>query len=157
MRKEIVLKLIEKKPGISYNKIVHETCLSNGVISHYLIKLLESGEIEKEGLARGKYFLKGVPKKDRILITLLRNKTNNDIFRLLINDSSKINKNFSANEIAKSVKKSGPTVSVSLKILLKNNIIERIIMNKNSKLTSDIAYVISNKKMWTTYLVKHNL
>ena len=43
------------------------------------------------------------------------------------------------------------------KILLKNNIIERIIMNKNSKLTSDIAYVISNKKMWTTYLVKHNL
>ena len=122
MRKEIVLKLIEKKPGI-----------------------------------RGKYFLKGVPKKDRILITLLRNKTNNDIFRLLINDSSKINKNFSANEIAKSVKKSGPTVSVSLKILLKNNIIERIIMNKNSKLTSDIAYVISNKKMWTTYLVKHNL
>ncbi len=35
MRKEIVTDLIKKMPGISYNEIVRETGLSNGVISHY--------------------------------------------------------------------------------------------------------------------------
>jgi len=63
MRKEIVTDLIKKTPGISYNEIVRETGLSNGVISHYLIKLMESGEVEKEGIKRGKYFLKIFQKK----------------------------------------------------------------------------------------------
>ena len=84
MRRENVVDLIKKIPGVSYNEIVRETSLSNGVISHYLIKLMESGEVEKEGIKRGKYFLKNIPKRDRKIITLLRNKTNNDIFKLLI-------------------------------------------------------------------------
>ena len=84
MRKEVVTNLIKKTPGVSYNEIVRETGLSNGVISHYLIKLMESGEVEKEGIKRGKYFLKNIPKKDRKMITLLRNNTNNDIFKLLM-------------------------------------------------------------------------
>ncbi len=45
MRKENVINLIKKTPGISYNEIVRETNLSNGVVSHYLIKLLEKREI----------------------------------------------------------------------------------------------------------------
>ena len=92
MRREDVIDFIKKTPGISYNEIVRETGLSNGVISHYLIKLMESGEVEKEGIKRGKYFLKNVPKKDRKMIMLLRNNTNNDIFKLLI-------KNFKINKI----------------------------------------------------------
>ena len=60
MRKEILIKLIEKRPGISYNEIVREAQLSNGVISHYIIKLIENGDIEKEGMQRGKYFLKNI-------------------------------------------------------------------------------------------------
>ena len=43
MRKDIVLEIIKKIPGISYNEIVREAQLSNGVISYYLIKLMESG------------------------------------------------------------------------------------------------------------------
>ena len=86
MRREVVIDLIKKIPGVSYNEIVHETGLSNGVVSHYLIKIMESGEVEKEGIKRGKYFLKNIPKKDRKMITLLRNKTNNDIFKLLLNN-----------------------------------------------------------------------
>ena len=88
MRREDVIDFIKKTPGISYNEIVRETGLSNGVISHYLIKLMESGEVEKEVIKRGKYFLKNVPKKDRMMITLLRNNTNNDIFKLLIKNSN---------------------------------------------------------------------
>ena len=50
MRRQAVIDLIKKTPGVSYNEIVRETRLSNGVISHYLIKLMESGEVEKEGI-----------------------------------------------------------------------------------------------------------
>ena len=35
MRREDVIDFIKKTPGISYNEIVRETGLSNGVISHY--------------------------------------------------------------------------------------------------------------------------
>jgi len=156
VRKEILIELIQKMPGISYNEIVRDTGLSNGVISHYLIKMIDSGEIEKEGVMRGKYFMRNIPKKDRIVITLLRNKTNNDVFKYLM-EKTKTNQSVNASEIAKKVRKSGSTISVSLKILQKNRIVERVIMNKNSKLTNDIGYKILNPKLWTTYFMKYNL
>ena len=156
MRRQAVIDLIKKTPGVSYNEIVRETRLSNGVISHYLIKLMESGEVEKEGIKRGKYFLKNIPKKDRKIITILRNKTNNDIFKLLLNnfDNDKIS---TQNEISKKVNKSASTISVSLKDLQRNNIIERVIMNKSSKISSDIGFKILNGKQSANNLVKYNL
>ena len=156
MRKEIVTDLIKKMPGISYNEIVRETGLSNGVISHYLIKLMESGEVEKEGIKRGKYFLKNIPKRDRKIIILLRNKTNNAIFKLLIKNSNN-DKIATQNEISKIVNKSASTISVSLKDLQRNNIIERVIMNKTSKISSDIGFKILNGKQSANNLVKYNL
>ena len=156
MRRDAVIDLIKKTPGVSYNEIVRETGLSNGVISHYLIKLMESGEVEKEGIKRGKYFLRNVPKKDRKMITLLRNNTNNDIFKLLIKNSND-KKIFTQNEISKIVNKSVSTISVSLKDLQKNNIIERVIMNKSSKISSDIGFKILNGKQSANNLVKYNL
>ena len=156
MRREVVIDLIKKLPGVSYNEIVRETGLSNGVISHYLIKLMESGEVEKEGIKRGKYFLKNIPKKDRKMIILLRNNTNNDIFKLLIKNFNN-NKIDTQNEISKKVNKSASTISVSLKGLQKNGIIERVIMNKSSKISSDIGFKILNGKQSTINLVKYNL
>ena len=156
MRRQAVIDLIKKTPGVSYNEIVRETGLSNGVISHYLIKLMESGEVEKEGIKRGKYFLKNIPKKDRKTIILLRNKTNNAIFKLLIKNFDK-NKIDTQNEISKKVKKSASTISVSLKDLQRNNIIERVIMNKSSKISSDIGFKILNGKQSANNLVKYNL
>jgi len=156
MRKEIVLEIIKKIPGISYNEIVRESQLSNGVISHYIIKLIENGDIEKEGMQRGKYFLKNIPKKDRVLISILRNKTNNEICKILIKNSES-RKGITARDIAGIIKKSGSTISVSLKILQKNNIVERMIMNKNSKLTNDLGYIISDKRSWTKYFIEYNL
>ena len=156
MRREVVIDLIKKIPGVSYNEIVRETGLSNGVISHYLIKLMESGEVEKEGIKRGKYFLKNVPKKDRKMIMLLRNNTNNDIFKLLIKNF-KNNKIDTQNEISKKVSKSASTISVSLKDLQRNYIIERVIMNKSSKISSDIGFKILNGKQSANNLIKYNL
>jgi len=156
MRRENVIDLVEKIPGVSYNEIVRETGLSNGVISHYLIKLMESGEVEKEGIKRGKYFLKNIPKKDRKMITLLRNNTNNDIYKLLMKNFNS-NKISTQNEISKIVNKSASTISVSLKDLQRNNIIERVIMNKSSKISSDIGFKILNGKQSANNLVKYNL
>ena len=156
MRKDTVIDLIKKMPGISYNEIVRQTGLSNGVISHYLIKLMESGEVEKEGIKRGKYFLRNVPKKDRKMITLLRNNTNNDIFKLLMKNFNN-NKIFTQNEISKIVNKSVSTISVSLKDLQKNNIIERVIMNKSSKISSDIGFKILNGKQSANNIERYNL
>ena len=156
MRKDTVIELIRKIPGVSYNEIVRETGLSNGVISHYLIKLMESGEVEKECIKRGKYFLKNIPKKDRKMITLLRNNTNNDIFKLLIKNFNS-NTISTQNEISKKVNKSSSTISVSLKDLQRNNIIERVIMNKNSKISSDIGFKILDGKKSANNLVKYNL
>ena len=156
MRRQAVIDLIKKTPGVSYNEIVRETGLSNGVISHYLIKLMESGEVEKEGIKRGKYFLKNIPKKDRKMITLLRNNTNNDIFKLLMKNLSS-DKILTQNEISKRVNKSASTISVSLKDLQRNNIIERVIMNKSSKISSDIGFKIINGKQSMNNLVKYNL
>ena len=156
MRREDVIDFIKKTPGISYNEIVRKTGLSNGVVSHYLIKLMESGEVEKEGIKRGKYFLKNVPKKDRKMIMLLRNNTNNDIFKLLIKNFNN-NKIDTQNEISKKVSKSASTISVSLKDLQRNYIIERVIMNKSSKISSDVGFRILNGKQSADNLVKYNL
>ncbi len=156
MRREDVIDFIKKTPGISYNEIVRKTGLSNGVVSHYLIKLMESGEVEKEGIKRGKYFLKNVPKKDRKMIMLLRNNTNNDIFKLLIKNFNN-NKIDTQNEISKKVNKSASTISVSLKDLQRNYIIERVIMNKSSKISSDVGFRILNGKQSADNLVKYNL
>ena len=156
MRRDVVINLIEKIPGISYNEIVRETGLSNGVVSHYLIKLMESGEVEKEGIKRGKYFLKNIPKKDRKMIILLRNNTNNDIFKLLMKNFNN-DKIDTQNEISKKMNKSASTISVSLKGLQKNGIIERVIMNKSSKISSDIGFKILNGKQSANNLVKYNL
>ena len=156
MRKEIVTDLIKKMPGISYNEIVRKTKLSNGVVSHHIMKLIENKEIEKEGINRGKYFLKKIPKKDRIVILVLRQKTNNEIFKLLMKNS--INgKIFTQNEISDEIQKSASTISVSLRELQKNNIIERIIMNNSSKITNDLGYKILNENLCAKYIKKYNL
>ena len=156
MRRENVVDLIKKIPGVSYNEIVRETGLSNGVVSHYLIKLMENGEVEKEGIKRGKYFLRNIPKKDRKMITLLRNNTNNDIYKLLMKNFNN-DKISTQNEISKIVNKSASTISVSLKDLQRNNIIERVIMNKSSKISSDIGFKILNGKQSANNLVRYNL
>ena len=148
--------IIKKTPGTSYNEIRRETGLSNGVVSHYLIKLIDSGEVEKEGTSRSKYFLKNVPKKDRKIIILLRNKTNNEIFKFLMKNFNE-EKVVTQNEISKKIKKSASTISVSLKTLQKNNIIERVIMNQNLKISSDIGYRILNGKISANHIIKYNL
>jgi len=135
-RRELVVKIVKEIPGISYNELGRLTELSNGVISHYILQLMQIGEIVKFGDGRPKYFHYQVSNKDRKIIAVLRNETNREIVKFLLKSQSSI----SAEIISKEIKKSKSTVSISLKILQKNRIVEKIILNKKTKITSDIGY-----------------
>ena len=154
MRRELILKTVQEKPGISYNEIVRHTDLSNGVVTHYLIQLMDTKKIEKYGKSRPKYFLTNVEENDRETIAILRNNTNFMIINLLLKSKFPL----LADEISKTIEKSPSTVSVALKKLQKNNIVDREILNRKTKLTSDIGYVISNKvylrKIFSTYNIQ---
>jgi len=72
-------------------------------------------------------------------------------------ENSNYDNTHSAKEISKIIKKSSSTISVSLKMLQRNNVIERIILNKSTKLTNDLGYKIYNKKNWIRFFEKYNL
>ena len=153
MRRELILKTVQENPGISYNEIVRHTDLSNGVVTHYLIQLMDTKKIEKYGKSRPKYFLTNVEQKDKETITILRNNTNLMIIKLLLKSKSPL----LADEISKTIKKSSSTVSVILKKLQKKNIVEREILNRKTKLTSDIGYAISNKEFLKEIFSRYNI
>ena len=153
MRRELILKAVQENPGISYNEIVRHTDLSNGVVTHYLIQLMDTKKIEKYGKSRPKYFLTNVEQKDKETIAILRNNTNLMIINLLLKSKSPL----LADEISKTIKKSSSTVSVILKKLQKKNIVEREILNRKTKLTSDIGYAISNKEFLKEIFSRYNI
>ncbi len=153
MRRELILKTIQENPGISYNEIVRHTDLSNGVVTHYLIQLMDTKKIEKYGKSRPKYFLTNVGQKDKETITILRNNTNLMVIKLLLKSKSPL----LSDEISKTIKKSSSTVSVILKKLQKNNMVEREILNRKTKLTSDIGYTISNKEFLRKIFSRYNI
>ncbi len=47
-RKETVLEIIEKNPGIRFNEIMRISNIGNGTLSHYVKKLEEAKSIELE-------------------------------------------------------------------------------------------------------------
>jgi len=152
MRRETILDIIDKNPGIGFNEIVRQTKLSNGVISHYILQLLKNNEIIKSGI-RAKYFLNKVPKRDIEVIGILLNQTNLKIIRVLLEKNTPLK----ARNIADIIEKSLSTVSISLKKMEKVKMINREIMNQESKLTSDIGFTILNRKFLKEIISKYNV
>tara|TARA_B100000029_G_scaffold356836_1_gene349667 strand:+ start:250 stop:717 length:468 start_codon:yes stop_codon:yes gene_type:complete len=151
MRRELILEIIKKHPGIGFNEIARQSKLSNGVVSHYILQLVKDCEIVKSGI-RAKYFVNGIPQKDIEMIVILSNSTNLKIAKILLEKSPLKSKN-----IVKLIGKSISTVSVSLKNLEKANMIRRKIMNEDLNLTSDIGYEIINKKLLREKISKYYL
>ena len=152
-RKELILNVVKEVPAVSYNEIVRATNLSNGVVTHYILQLIEKGELIKFGDGRPKYFHYKIPKNDMKIITILRNPTNREIVNSLLMSKLEL----SSYDIAKKIKKSKSTVSVSLKVLQKSGIVERKILNKKTKITSDIGYLISNKRFFEKFFADYNI
>ncbi len=147
----MILDIIEKYPGVGFNEICRQTKLSNGVISHYILQLLKDEEITKNGI-RAKYFLSKIPEIDRRIIVILSNKTNLKIVKLLLERGP-----LKSRKITKIIGKSPSTISISLKNMEKENLINRKIMNEENKITSDIGYEILKKEFLKKILSKYDL
>ncbi len=148
----MILDVIKNKPGIGFNSIKEHTKLSNGVLSHYILQLLKNEKITKSGI-RARYFVHGFPERDMNLIMIFSNTTNFKIIKVLLENRGPLK----ISEITKNIGKSLSTVSVNIKKMEKLNIVSRKIMNQNTKLTSDIGYMITDKELIKKIILRYNL
>lgn len=119
-RVQTILELVSKNPGISFSDIMRETGFKNGVLSHHLSKIEESGRILIQRSPRvARIYPCGIEEQEALLIKNLRNPTMKKIVIMLLDGE------FSFKEITKRSGKSQGTVSVYLKELTEQNIITK--------------------------------
>jgi predicted transcriptional regulator len=119
-RTETILELVNKNPGISYSEIMRETGFKNGVLSHHLSKIEESGKVLIQRSPRvARVYPCGIEDQEAQLIKNLRNPTMKKIIISLLD------KELTFKEITKKAGKSQGTVSVYLKEMTEQSIIAR--------------------------------
>ena len=119
-RPELILKTIEKNPGIRYREIMGELGLKNGTLSHHLQKLEEQSVLRVErtpGVAR--FYPLSVNSAEIPIIKRLRQETPRRILRLLL-DLDEVN--FS--EMFLRIKRSPGTTSRYVTELVNDDIIK---------------------------------
>lgn len=119
-RAETILELVNRSPGISFSEIMRETGFKNGVLSHHLAKIEESGKILVHRSPRvARIYPCGIEDQEAQIIKNLRNPTMKKIIISLLDSE------LSFKEITKKAGKSQGTVSVYLKEMTEQNIINR--------------------------------
>lgn len=119
-RADQILEIVNRNPGISYSEIMRETGFKNGVLSHHLSKIEESGKIQIQRTPRvARIYPCGIEQQEADIIKSLRNPTMKKIITSLLDHS------LSFREITQKSGKSQGTVSVYLKELTEQNIISR--------------------------------
>ena len=84
-RPELILKTIEKNPGIRYREIMGELGLKNGTLSHHLRKLEKQSVLRVERTPRvARFYPLSVNEAEIPIITRLRQETPRRILRLLL-------------------------------------------------------------------------
>ena len=84
-RPELILKTIEKNPGIRYREIMGELGLKNGTLSHHLQKLEEQSVLRVERTPRiARFYSLSVNEAEIPIIKRLRQETPRRILRLLL-------------------------------------------------------------------------
>ena len=84
-RPELILKTIEKNPGIRFREIMYELELKNGTLSHHLQKLEEQSVLRVERTPRvARFYPLSVNEAEIPIITRLRQETPRRILRLLL-------------------------------------------------------------------------
>lgn len=138
-----IVQIVSKNPGIRYSEIKRETGLANGVLSHHLFKIEQAGKITIERTPRvARVYPCGMPEDETIVIKHLRSSTSRNILTALLEG------NLSFKEIVTKVKKSQGTVSLVLKGLSEDGIVERKIVN------GDLTFQIVNKALLDTLIEK---
>ena len=119
-RPELILKTIEKNPGIRYREIMGELGLKNGTLSHHLQKLEEQSVLRVERTPRvARFYPLSVNTAEIPIIKRLRQETPRRILRLLL-DVDEVN--FS--EMFLKIKRSPGTTSLYATELVNDGIIK---------------------------------
>lgn len=125
-RAEQIIQLVNENPGIRYSEIMRQTGLKNGVLSHHLSKIEQSGKLMVERTPRvARVYPCGMQKEQTVVIRHLRNKTARNILVSLIDND------LSFKDLVGIAKKSQGTVSLCLKALCDDGIVERVFSNGN--------------------------
>ena len=119
-RPELILKTIEKNPGIRYREIMDELGLKNGTLSHHLQKLEQQSVLRVERTPRvARFYPLSVKDEEISIIKRLRQETPRRILRLLL-DVDEVN--FS--EMFLKIKRSPGTTSLYATELVNDGIIK---------------------------------
>ena len=120
-RKELVLQVIEKNPGIRFNEIMRITDMKNGTLSHYVKKLEDDNDIELERTPRvTRLYPRGMSKDEAEICKYLNMPTQKKILLFMLEK-----KIVTSIQIRDHIKKSPSVVSVNLNELFKAKIINR--------------------------------
>ena len=120
-RKNTVLEIVEKKPGIRFNEIMRISNIKNGTLSHYVKKLADAGDIILEQSPRvTRMYPSGISKKETKICRHLTTPTQKNIILYLLK-----NKISTSIEIKDHLGKSPSVISVSLNELFKEKIISK--------------------------------
>lgn len=143
-RVETILELVSKNPGISYSEIMRETGFKNGVLSHHLSKIEESGKILIQRSPRvARVYPCGIEDQEAQLIKNLRNPTMKKIIISLLD------KELTFKEITKKAGKSQGTVSIYLKEMTEQNIIARKLQE------SELVFELVNSAYVREIIARH--
>jgi len=120
-RKNTVLEIVEKKPGIRFNEIMRISDIKNGTLSHYVKKLVDAGDIILEQSPRvTRMYPSGISKKKTKICRYLTTPTQKNIILYLLK-----NKISTSIEIKDYLGKSPSVISVNLNELFKEKIISK--------------------------------
>ncbi len=118
-RREIVLEIIEKNPGIRFNEIMRMSKIRNGTLSHYVKKLEEEKAIELERTPRvTRLYPAGISEKEAKICKYLTMDSQKKMILFLLEKSSA-----TSQEIRECIEKSPSVVSVNLNELFREKIV----------------------------------
>ena len=120
-RREIILDVIEKNPGIRFNEIMRITDIRNGTLSHYVKKLEDKGTIQLERTPRvTRAYPIGIDSHEANICKYLTMPTQKKLILFLLQ-----NKVATSIQMREFVKKSPSVISVNLTELFKAKIINK--------------------------------
>lgn len=120
-RKEVVLDLVTKNPGIRFNEIMRLSNIRNGTLTHYVKKLLEEDSIKLERTPRvTRLYPRNIPKESAKICKFLTMNSQKEIILFLLN-----HKIATAIQIREHVNKSPSVISVNLNVLFKAKMINK--------------------------------
>ena len=144
-RPELILKTIEKNPGIRFREIMYELELKNGTLSHHLQKLEEQSVLRVERTPRvARFYPLSVNEAEIPIITRLRQETPRRILRLLL-DLDEVN--FS--EMFLRIKRSPGTTSRYVTALVDDGIVKDRF--ENGKRFFSLPYKYTVNKLISKY------